>query len=108
MTTVFEFVRRLTPSCGLVATAVLLLPSCEGEELAPAILEFEGQEVQRANVDPCSIDATGCPCDAEGEQVECGSIKEKRGDYMICKRGVRTCTDEMWSECLPEANPAAD
>lgn len=104
MISAFDFWRRSISSCGKLAATVVLLSSCEGEELAPAILDFESEELHAVKIDPCATHETGCPCDTEGELLECGSIQERRGDYLICKRGFRTCSDEMWSECLPETS----
>lgn len=52
--------------------------------------------------DPCARPTEGCPCDDEEAEVECESIKEQRGDYLICWRGVRICSDGEWSECIAE------
>jgi len=43
-----------------------------------------------------------CPCSDEGEQLDCGSLQELRGNYVICAMGVRHCTQGVWSECTPD------
>lgn len=35
--------------------------------------------------------------------IGCGSIKEERGDYLICSRGVRMCGDGVWGDCVAES-----
>lgn len=75
---------------------------CEGEHLGVALLDGEQPARAAAKVDPCSKPKEGCPCE-EGQVSECGSFKESQGNYVICKRGERTCKDGQWSECMPKS-----
>lgn len=90
-----------------IAVAVAVIGAgafgCEDQRTAPAPLDQAARpNVERPASDPCARPDEGCPCEEEGEQTECGSIKEQRGDYLICSRGVRACADGVWGECIPE------
>lgn len=107
MITPFQTARRWLPTCATLVAAVFFL-NCEGEALAPAILDSLSRETGGNKVVECSTPETGCPCEEEGAKHECGTIKETRGDYVICKQGYLTCIDEQWSECLPEGPEIID
>ncbi len=56
-----------------------------------------------APLDPCA-DPThmGCPCADEGSTADCGIVKEKSGDFVLCSQGTSTCTEGKWGECKGE------
>jgi hypothetical protein len=47
----------------------------------------------------CSVPLEGCPCEGEGESVECGETVTREGDRVICTVGHRTCEGGLWSAC---------
>ena len=53
-------------------------------------------------VDPCLTPAPGCPCDEEGVVLDCGTVSEHRGDYVICYPGTQTCSAGTWGECTAD------
>jgi hypothetical protein len=52
--------------------------------------------------DPCASHQTGCACTVEGSTVDCGSVKETVGSYVICTEGARTCTSGQWGDCVAD------
>jgi hypothetical protein len=32
-------------------------------------------------------------------ELDCGTVSEHRGDYVICSPGTRTCMNGAWGEC---------
>jgi hypothetical protein len=48
----------------------------------------------------CGTPNDGCPCDKPGENVECGVVEIKSGDYVSCSMGRRTCIGTTWGPCL--------
>ena len=94
---------------GRWALALLPLLACgsgDGRAPPPAGLDDDpsppSQLHDQTAVDPCSSPATGCPCEEEGVELDCGTVTEHRGDYLICYPGVRTCADGAWGECTPD------
>ena len=65
-------------------------------------------------VDPCLTPEVGCPCEEEGVTLDCGTVSEHRGDYVICYPGLRSCTNGAWGECTADMSlggtemPASD
>lgn len=56
----------------------------------------------------CSVPtSTGCPCELEGEELACGTVRERRASYAICSIGTRTCNAGTWSECAPNRSVQA-
>jgi hypothetical protein len=47
----------------------------------------------------CDTPQTGCPCDTQGDLVDCGSVKRRSADYVSCSMGQRVCEDGAWSAC---------
>ena len=43
--------------------------------------------------------AEGCSCDSPGQQVECGEVIRRSGDFVTCSMGHRTCTGGQWGVC---------
>jgi len=85
--------------------ALLPLLGCGGGDRPPAPsgdLDGDGappSQLHQTAVDDCSTPETGCPCDEEGAQLDCGTVSEHRGDYVICRPGARTCSAGVWGEC---------
>ena len=83
----------------LVGAAYTSGCSTEDPAAAPAI----GGDVGgggAAALDPCA-DPThvGCPCSEEGTIADCGMVKQKSGDFVLCSQGTASCTEGKWSEC---------
>jgi hypothetical protein len=53
-----------------------------------------------STVDRCASPQEGCPCDNEGESLDCGKVVDTYDDYVVCSPGTRTCTDGLWGECI--------
>lgn len=47
----------------------------------------------------CAGPGDYCECDVEGLEVPCYLTPEVVGESMICRRGVRTCADGMFTTC---------
>lgn len=81
--------------------ALLGAPACGNKEPLPAARSGPGS----GKVDPAELCATpnqGCPCEGDGEVVECGKVVEKHDDYVTCSLGHRSCDSGSWSECVGE------
>lgn len=49
----------------------------------------------------CTTPQEGCPCEEQGQVVECGETKKVSGDYVSCSLGERTCgSDNKWQGCV--------
>ncbi|MFO7177664.1 MAG: hypothetical protein DIU78_003090 [Pseudomonadota bacterium] len=72
---------------------------CGDDPRAPAAGGGDGR-IPTLPGDRCAIPAAGCPCENEGQEVECGKTEERYGDYLTCSVGTRTCTDGEWSACV--------
>jgi hypothetical protein len=48
----------------------------------------------------CATPAEGCPCGAQGAQINCPGPKVHTGDYTSCADGVRTCSGGQWGACI--------
>lgn len=84
---------------------VALLGACDpNERAAPVGLDLlDATSPPVATFDPCSVPTSaGCPCDADAENVACGTVHEERGQYVICSVGYQGCVDGVWTECIPE------
>lgn len=92
---------KLTLAFVLACSSLL---SCQDSRANRTSLDQQpGERVTGPASDPCSRPKEGCPCLEEGETVDCGAVKEQRGDYLICSRGARQCTDGVWGECVAES-----
>jgi hypothetical protein len=79
------------------------LPPGERDGILAASDSPEGADAgQSIGADPCAHHATGCPCDQEGEAVECGILRQQFGDYVRCTPGYRTCQNGAWSDCTTD------
>lgn len=84
----------------LLAVVLMLLSGCtDRRHLDGASGDSTGGNANPPPADPCSKVREGCPCDTE-EAVECGSVKEERGPYVICSLGQRSCVEGKWGECV--------
>jgi len=84
--------------------ALLPLLGCSGGDSHPmpsADLDANGppSSLHQTAVDECLTPETGCPCEEEGVALDCGTVSEHRGDYVICSPGTRTCSEGVWGEC---------
>ncbi|HEX2733296.1 MAG TPA: hypothetical protein VHM70_16910, partial [Polyangiaceae bacterium] len=83
------------------ALTLLLAVGCQdGQHALPADLNGSGP-TPGSSLDVCARPNAGCACDRDGEVSECGSIKQRVGQYVICSEGERTCSSGVWSECVP-------
>ncbi len=54
-------------------------------------------------LDPCADPSrSGCPCADEGAVTDCGTVKEKTGDFVLCSQGTARCEGGKWGECKGE------
>jgi hypothetical protein len=87
-----------------VSLALGVLLGCDTDDGRPAFMSA-GDAAPPASLpfDPCrSPTSTGCPCDTDNERHACGTVQERRGEYVICSMGARLCTDGVWGECVAE------
>ncbi|MEY4547917.1 MAG: hypothetical protein RL685_4112 [Pseudomonadota bacterium] len=93
-TTVRSFWLHPVPLLGLLACSA-------GETAAPppAPLGDANEPPPQIGAVNCDSPQAGCPCVEVGARIECGSVSERRGDYVICSMGTRTCNDGTWGEC---------
>jgi hypothetical protein len=47
----------------------------------------------------CATPQTGCACSSEGQEVACGSVVMRSGNYVTCSQGTRTCSAGSWGAC---------
>lgn len=84
----------------LIAVVLTLLAGCTNRRhLDGANGDSTGGNANPPPADPCAKVREGCPCDTD-EAVECGSVKEERGPYVICSLGQRSCVEGKWGECV--------
>jgi N-acetylneuraminic acid mutarotase len=100
-------IQRLCLGVVALAGAIVALASCEedgrpppvegiGDQVLPTITPRDG-----GNESFCAEheDEPGCPCDTEGDHLQCGKVVERLHDQLICGKGVSVCTLGSWSEC---------
>jgi hypothetical protein len=95
--TTYGLVSMLLLACGSAPTE---LPPVERDGVVASAGSSEGTHAPPG--DPCAEHATGCPCDVEGEAVECGIVRQQFGDYVRCTPGFRPCHDGAWGECATD------
>jgi hypothetical protein len=85
----------------LLAVVLVALSALSGCAKKPRSLAGIGVGLPPGEVgDPCAVPNTGCACETDGEEIECGSTVAQAGDTLTCKKGTRVCEDSKWSECL--------
>jgi len=104
----------------LFAWGLALLPllGCSGDggrAHAAALDNDNPPDLHQVAVDPCAEPDVGCPCEEDGVSLDCGTVTEHRGAYIICSPGERLCAEGVWGECLAAgpgiqmaADPASD
>src|SRR4051812_4085485 len=81
-----------------LALAVFAVACGDDQHAAPAA--GDGGAIRDVvAADACATPATDCPCDSEGEVVDCGAVREKTNSYVLCERGSRACVAGTWSSC---------
>lgn len=51
----------------------------------------------------CLTPNDDCPCDTEGQVVDCGEVSSQVGNRVTCIVGERTCNGGVWSGCRPKS-----
>jgi hypothetical protein len=55
------------------------------------------------NVAMCVPGRAGCPCDAAGAAVSCGTLTGHYGNYVTCQMGESTCAGGVWGACAGDS-----
>ncbi|HVJ16891.1 MAG TPA: hypothetical protein VM686_15730 [Polyangiaceae bacterium] len=76
-----------------------LLAACGGPSERSPTLPWGPPATTAGPGGPCASPNTGCTCNDEQAQVDCGRVRETHGDYVTCSMGTRTCESGRWSEC---------
>src|SRR6185436_272187 len=92
---------------GVIAGTIAALASCDQDDRSPPVGSalsdhFVPTQSRRdgGNESTCTeSDGPGCPCDTEGDHLQCGKVLEVLHDQLICGKGVSVCTLGTWSEC---------
>lgn len=53
----------------------------------------------RPSTTACDTPQEGCPCEDEGELIECGHAVRRSKGYTECSMGERLCEDGRWGAC---------
>jgi hypothetical protein len=95
--------RALTP-LRFVSIALGLLLGCSTDGGQPPFAsDSDAGWIVSSPSDPCrSPTNSGCPCETDNERVRCGTVQERRGEYLICSMGARVCSDGVWGQCVAE------
>lgn len=75
--------------------AALVVAACGTRELDGA--QF-GSDPPPAGA--CATPNAGCPCERWNEEVECGQVKQRSGDFVACAMGTRMCVGGTWGACV--------
>jgi hypothetical protein len=89
---------------GAMATLVMVtvVAACSSRNFPDGL--GSTSDLDSGSVDLCATPNTGCPCSSEGQQVACGKVVSKSGDYVSCSEGTRTCTNGSWGDCIGQYN----
>jgi hypothetical protein len=90
-----------------VAGAIVALASCDQDERPPLAGSAPSDQLPPtmswhdggSEAFCADHDEPGCPCDTEGDHLQCGKVVEKLHDQLVCGKGVSVCTLGTWSEC---------
>ena len=82
-------------ACGILAIVGITAACGDGRPDAAASGESPSIEPPGS----CAVPAEGCPCEAEGTEAACGSVKRAIGTYVECASGTMTCTNGQWGSC---------
>jgi hypothetical protein len=100
--------QHVAPKLGRCGLALVLLGCGSGDHAPPAAaLDSDvdpPSNLHQTAVDPCNTPELGCPCEEEGVVLDCGTVSEHRGDYVICYPGTRTCAEGVWGDCTADVS----
>lgn len=86
-------IRRLLPF-GVILVTVSWWLGCANER--PGAAEYGAPSSETS----CAQSGAGCGCEVEGEEVACGTVERRSGDYVSCSEGKRRCSGGHWSDCV--------
>jgi hypothetical protein len=91
-----------TPVCvaAAMAAALALLSSGCGNTPPDALGEGQGSGASSGGGPTCATPNQGCPCSDPGEEVACGTVEQRSGNYVTCSEGTRTCETGAWGPCV--------
>jgi len=103
--------RALKTGLGALCTGAFLVilgvPACGNKEPLPAARSGPRSD-GRDPAELCATPNQGCPCEADGEVVECGKVVEEHDDYVTCSIGHRSCDRGSWGACIGERTTQAN
>ena len=83
-----------------LVSLALVLSSCSAHHGEPMAADWNGLGWDSSvALDAGSADSGPEHCDEEGARIDCGTVSEHRGKYIICTEGHRTCTNGVWGPC---------
>jgi hypothetical protein len=91
-----------------VAIMALLNGGCGGGPDSMALNDGIGAVSEKASTTdamtpeasaPCEEVTEGCPCERDGETVQCAGPTIHTGNYTSCEPGKRTCLQGTWGPC---------
>lgn len=89
--------RRFQVLVGLVGLATALTACERGDDPPPPQPDAGVQD--DGGTRSCVAPEQGCPCDDEGEAIECWPDALERDGVRVCMVGTRTCRGGTWSAC---------
>jgi hypothetical protein len=87
-------------ACGGAPDSISLEDGVSSVSEGNAVGDPMGDAMAPEKTAACAVVAEGCPCDQEGETVQCQTAKVRTGDYTTCAPGKRACKDGTWGPCL--------
>jgi hypothetical protein len=80
---------------------------CSGAGNPPPAPEGQTASGQSASAaqsgDPGTGAGSAAACTEEGATGRCAQILDRRGDYVLCARGTRSCSGGEWGSCAPQS-----